>query len=118
MEYEFQTKSDTKHVNQNTKQPLPLNCNPLFDYSTGKQAKELVIAAQVTDESIILIESPPCSPLAPPFSPIVGEETEHKQPIITICVPIQQVITHSHLPPVISALFPANYTYVFEDFSL
>ena len=103
--------------NQNTKQPLPLNCNPFSDCSTGKQAKDLAIATQVTDESTILIERPPCSPLAPPFSPIVSEETEHEEPIITICVPIQQVITHSHLPPAVSALFPANYTYVFEDFT-
>ena len=115
--HEFQTKSDTKDVKQNTKQLLPLNCNPFSDCSTGKQAKELAIPTQVTDESTILIESPPCSPLAPPFSPIVSEETEHEEPIITICVPIQQVITHSHLPPAVSALFPANYTYVFEDFT-
>ena len=116
---EFQTKSDTKHVYQNTKQLSPLNCNPLFDYSTGKQAKELAITAQVTlsDESAVLTESPPCSPLAPPFSPIVSEETEHEEPIITICVPIQQVTTHSQLPPAVSAVFPANYTYVFEDFT-
>lgn len=80
------------------------------------------MAAQATDERTVLVDSlqsPPCSSLAPLFSPIItdSEETKYDQQIMIISVPIQQVTTHSQLPAAVSDLLPANYTYIFENFT-
>lgn len=76
-----------------------------MDISTDKQ------------DQVDSLQSPPCSPLAPPFSPIITEETKYDKQIMAISVPIKQITMHSQLPPAVSELLPVNYTYILETFT-
>ena len=86
------------------------NCTALKGKCTVANADDQ--DGQSTDESIHSIQGAPCSPVAPPYSPIGCNDEQ-----VVIAFPIlQQAVSHCQLPPPISNLLPTNYTYIFKFF--